>query len=89
MKPWLDNHEDPEMTPPKPLYNATMSYRTPAGRRVLYGGVVAAMDPTECAGKLRTMLENEARYGRRRIASILDDFRANFFAMQITRRRNA
>lgn len=74
------------MTMPKPLYSATMSYRTPSGRRVLYGSVVAATDPAECATELRIRLENEARYGRRRISRILNDFRAVFFGTQIAKR---
>lgn len=68
---------------PKPVYSATVSYRTPAGRRVLYGSLVAANGMTDCATQLRTRLENEERYGRRRISTILSDFSALFIAMQV------
>lgn len=74
------------MSNPKPLYCATVSYRTPAGRRVLYGTVVAADDLAECAKELRLRLVDEMRYGRRRIAVILNDFSALFIALQISRR---
>jgi hypothetical protein len=71
------------MTVPRPVYSATVSYRTPAGRRVLYGDLVAASDLTECANELRIRLGNEMKYGRRRVATILDDFSATFISMQI------
>jgi len=67
---------------PLPLYAATISYRTPAGRRVLYGDVVAARDEAECSTKLRERLKKEELYGRRRIGVILEDFRAIFVTMQ-------
>lgn len=67
---------------PLPLYAATISYRTPAGRRVLYGGVVAAVDEAECSVRLRLRLRKEEQYGRRRIAAVLDDLSARMFAMQ-------
>lgn len=77
------------MSKPKRLYSGTVSYRTPAGRRVLYGSVVAANNLAECAEQLRERLANEVRYGRRRVDVILDDFSAVFFAMQVRRRRAA
>ena len=73
----------------KPLYSATVSYRTPSGRRVLYGAVVAANSMVECENKLRLRLQGEERFGRRRIGNILDDFSALFFAMQIPARKTA
>ena len=80
-------NEETHVSKPKPLYSATISYRTPAGRRVLYGTVVAANNPVECENKLRLRLQAEERYGRRRIVNILDDFSALFFAMQTPVRR--
>lgn len=74
------------MSNPKTLYAATVSYRTPGGRRVLYGTVVAARNLAECAEKLRLRLRDEEKYGRRRIAKILDDFFAISFGTQIQKR---
>lgn len=59
---------------PKPLYYATISYRTPARRRVIYSGVIAANTLERCKEKLIECLKAEETYGRRRIAEILDDF---------------
>lgn len=75
------------MNKPTKLYNATISYRTPSGRRVLYGTVVAARNSTQCEGRLRERLESEARFGRRRIGAMLNDFQAIPFSTQIIRRR--
>ena len=72
------------MTDRKRLYSATVSYRTPGGRRVLYGAVVAARNLTECAQELHLRLASDARHGRRRIAEVLTDFSADFIAMQIS-----
>ena len=36
------------MTKPKPLHAATISYRTPAGRRVLFGGIIASGTLARC-----------------------------------------
>lgn len=74
------------MTAPKPLFYATISYRTPAGRKVLYGSVTAAENPADCKQKLRRRLENEARFGRRRIGVVLEDFSSRFITMQIGKR---
>lgn len=74
------------MTKPKRLYGATISYRTPARRRVLYSRVVAARNRTDCERRLRDRLMEEVRFGRRRVACILDDFRGIFFDMQIRSR---
>lgn len=77
------------MTAPLFLYSATVSYRTPSGRRVLYGSVVAAPNRSECAARLRRRLSDEMRYGRRRIAAVLDDFSVVRFGRQIAARRRA
>ena len=71
---------------PKPLYSATISYRTPAGRRVLFGSVIAANTLARCREKLCERLQNEATYGRRKIASILDDFNVVSIGKQIATR---
>lgn len=71
------------MTRPKRLYSATISYRTPARRRVLYGTIVAARNRLDCESRLRARLAQEAKYGRRRVATVLDDFHFVLFAMQI------
>lgn len=73
------------MTEPKPLYDATISYRTPSGRRVLYGSMIAVTDMGQCREELEHRLMNEVSYGRRRVATILDDFKATYITMQIGR----
>jgi hypothetical protein len=70
-------------TQPKPLYDATISYRTPAGRRVLFGSMIPCTDMLECRAELERRLDNEVRFGRRRLASVLDDFSARYITMQI------
>lgn len=77
------------MAKPQRLYSATISYRTPARRRVLYGTVVAARNRSECERRLRERLVSEAQHGRRRIAMILDDFHGIFFATQVASRNMA
>ena len=77
------------MINPKPLYFATVSYRTPSGRRVLYGAIVAANSTVECENELRLRLQGEERFGKRRVGNILDDFCALFFAIQIPARKTA
>lgn len=76
------------MTRPKRLYSATISYRTPARRRVLYGTIVAARNRLDCESRLRARLAQEAKYGRRRVATVLDDFHFVLFAMQIVSGRS-
>lgn len=71
------------MSTPLPLHGATISYRTPAGRRVLCGAVVAAPDAETCELKLRERIMDEQRFGRRRIGRFLGDFRTVVFATQI------
>lgn len=71
------------MAKPKPLWDATISYRTPSGRRVLFGAMVAADSMADCEVELRARLAGESAYGRRKIAAILDDFSARFITMQI------
>lgn len=68
---------------PKPLYDATISYRTPAGRRVLFGSMIPCTDMIECRAELERRLSNEVRFGRRRLSSLLDDFSARYITMQI------
>lgn len=74
------------MTEPKPLYSATISYRTPAGRRVLFGSIIASRTIEGCREKLRERLRNEERYGRRRISEILNDFSTVSIGLQIATR---
>lgn len=71
------------MTQPKPIYDAAISYRTPSGRKVRYGSLVAAETLTDCETELRARLDNEQRFGRRKIASIIGEFSATFVTMQI------
>tara|TARA_B100000378_G_scaffold40375_1_gene30180 strand:- start:10446 stop:10679 length:234 start_codon:yes stop_codon:yes gene_type:complete len=77
------------VTAPKPLHYATISYRTPARRRVLFSGVIASRTIEGCREKLCERLRNEERYGRRRIGEILDDFSALSLGSQISKRRLA
>jgi len=70
----------------KPLHSATISYRTPSGRRVLFGSAIASRTLAECRDELCRRLRNEELYGRRRIAAILDDFTALSLGMQIATR---
>jgi hypothetical protein len=71
---------------PKPLHSATISYRTPSGRRVLFGSIIASRTLAECRDELCHRLRNEGLYGRRRIATILDDFTPVPIGMQIATR---
>lgn len=71
------------MSKPLPLHSGTISYRTPAGRRVLCGHVVAAPDAATCERRLRERITTEQRVGRRRIACFLDDFHSIAFATQV------
>lgn len=70
-------------TEPKPLYDAAISYRTPSGRKVRYGSMVAAETLSECESELRARLANAVRFGRRRVAVIVGEFSATFITMQI------
>lgn len=74
------------MTKPKPLHAATISYRTPAGRRVIFGSIIASKTLARCKEELCNRLRNEERYGRRRIGEILDDFSTFPIGMQIATR---
>lgn len=71
------------MTKPKPLHSATISYRTPAGRRVIFSGIIASNTLAQCKEELCHRLRNEDRYGQRRIGKMLDDFSAVPIGMQI------
>jgi hypothetical protein len=70
----------------KPLYSASISYRTPAGRRVMFGSIIASESILECKEELCRRLQNKERFGRRRIRSILDDFNAISIGKQIPTR---
>lgn len=74
------------MTKAKPIYDAAISYYTPSGRKVRFYSLVAANTLSECEELLRGMLENAARFGRRRIARIAGEFSASFVTMQIETR---
>ena len=71
---------------PKPLYSATISYRTPAGRRVLFGSIIASETIAECKEELLYRLRNAEKFGRRRIGEILDDFATVSLGKQIATR---
>lgn len=71
---------------PKPIYDATISYRTPSGRKVRFSALVAANTLSECEELLRGRLDNEQRFGNRRIASVIGEFSASFVTMQIATR---
>lgn len=74
------------MSVPKPLYSATISYRTPAGRRVLFGGIIASDTVSECKEELVWRLRNAEKFGRRRIGEILGDFETISLGTQIATR---
>jgi len=74
------------MTTPKPLFDATISYYTPSGRKVLYGAMIAANSADECFPLLLDRLNGEINFGRRRCARIANDFAARFITMQIATR---
>lgn len=74
------------MTKPKPIYDAAITYRTPAGRRVRYGQLVAAETLSDCEALLRGRLDNAVRFGRRRVGQIVGEFSASFVTMQIATR---
>jgi len=69
----------------KPLHSATISYRTPSGRRVLFGSIIASDTLRECREELCSRLHKEQQYGRRRIGEILTDFDAVPLGFQITK----
>lgn len=72
------------MTTPKTLYDAAISYRTPAGRKVrFYCKPIAAFTLTECEEELRYRLNNEGLYGRRKVASVAGEFTATIMGKQI------
>lgn len=72
-------------TSPKPLHYATISYRTPARRRVVFSSVIASDTLRECREELCSRLHKEQQYGRRRIGEILTDFDAVPLGFQITK----
>lgn len=74
------------MTVPKPIYDAAISYRTPAGRKVRFGALVAANTLSDCEEILRGRLDNAVRFGRRRVATVIGEFSASFVTMQIATR---
>ena len=72
---------------PKPLYDAAISYRTPSGRKVRFGSMIAAECLDECETELRARLANQVLFGRRKVAKIIGEFSASFITMQIDTRR--
>ncbi len=72
------------MSIPLPFHSTTISCRTPAGRRVLCGDVIAAPDAATCEERLRERIMSQERFGRRRIDYFLDDFQSVAFATQLT-----
>lgn len=75
------------MAAPKPIYDAAISYRTPAGRKVRYWQKVAADTLADCEAELRARLDGEVRHGRRKVASVIGEFSATFITMQIGKGR--
>lgn len=76
------------MAAPKPIYDAAITYRTPAGRRIRFFDKVAAETLTACEEELRRRLASEAKFGRRRVAEVIGEFSATFITMQIGNRSN-
>lgn len=74
------------MNTPKPIYDAAITYRTPAGRRVRFHSLVAASCLTECEEELRYRLTNAAKFGRRRVGEVIGEFSASFVTSQIATR---
>lgn len=71
------------MNKPNPIYDAAITYRTPSGKRVRFHDKIAAPTLDECETELRHRLANAARYGRRKVASVVGEFSATFITMQI------
>lgn len=71
------------MTKAKPIYDAAITYYTPAGRKVRYSNLVAANTLAECEELLRGRLDNEVRFGRRKVARVAGEFSATFVTLQI------
>jgi hypothetical protein len=68
---------------PKPIYDAAISYRTPSGRKVRFGSLIAADCLGDCEIELIARLRNAERFDRRKVASIIGEFSAIFVTMQI------
>jgi hypothetical protein len=68
---------------PKPIYDAAISYRTPSGRKVRFGSLIAADSLADCETELLARLRNAERFNRRKVAKIIGEFSANFVTMQI------
>ena len=68
---------------PKPIYDAAISYRTPGGRKVRFGSLVAADCLADCEAELIARLRGAERFGRRKVAVIIGEFSASFVTMQI------
>lgn len=71
------------MIKPKPLYDAALSYRTPSGRKVRYGSMIAADCLSDCYAELIRRLGNDCRFGRRKVSHVIGEFSASFITMQI------
>lgn len=70
----------------KPIYDAAITYRTPAGRRVRFSDLVAASTLSECEEELRHRLLNADKFGRRKVAAVVGEFTATFITNQIAKR---
>ncbi len=70
----------------KPIYDASVSYWTPSGKKVLYGCLVAAETESDCMTQLLGRLDNAVRFGRRRIGRIGNDFKFTYVTHQIETR---
>ena len=68
---------------PKPLYDAAISYRTPSGRKVRFGSMIAADCLDDCEAEIIARLDNAVRFGRRKVAIVIGEFSASFITMQI------
>ena len=72
---------------PKTLYDASISYITPSGRKVRFNvKAIAAWTLDECEAELRHRLKNAATYGRRRYIRVVDDFSCSIMGTQIQTR---
>ena len=71
---------------PKPIYDAVISYRTPSGRKVRFGSLIAADTLADCETELLARLRNAERFERRKVAKIIGEFSASFVTMQIAKR---
>lgn len=71
------------MTEPKAIYWAGVTYKTPSGRKVYFAQNIAGDNLQEIESELRHRLESEVKYGRRKVAEVLNDFSAQYITQQI------